>query len=246
MTSELLAVLKEVGKGIVEKTGETFIDKGKQLGDKIKEITEDNMSELTNTRIESVLNPGDGVRIKLDDIKNLTPEQLRESMQRNLNDIDVNYEEIDDKKEGLTDEEKSKIKEDTGWSDEIIESIGSWEEFEIYKDAGLTEVDIGGKKCLIKSDIDWDQIDSMGRTNKERAEQGLSPINKDGGKIELHHIGQHADSPLAELTQEEHRGKGNDSILHDKTKESEIDRYAFSRERSEHWLARVEKESEEL
>lgn len=143
-------------------------------------------------------------------------------------------------KEGLTDEEKAKIKEETGWSDEIIDAIGSWKEYEIYKNAGLVEAEIDGKKCLIRNDIDWDQKDAMGRTNKERAEQGLSPINKDGKAIELHHIGQHADSPLAELTQEEHRGKGNDTILHDKTKESEIDRQAFAGERSDHWAARAQ------
>ena len=97
---------------------------------------------------------------------------------------------------------------------------------------------------MIRNDIDWEQKDAMGRTNKERAEQGLSPINKEGKVIELHHIDQHADSPLAELTQEEHRGKGNDSILHDKTKESEIDRQAFFCERSDHWAARAQ-ESEE-
>lgn len=94
-------------------------------------------------------------------------------------------------------------------------------------------------KSVSRDDIDWNQKDAMGRTNKERAEQGLSPINKDGKIIELHHIGQHADSPLAELTQEEHRGKGNDSILHDKTKESEIDRQAFGNERSSHWESRA-------
>ena len=82
----------------------------------------------------------------------------------------------------------------------------------------------------------------MGRTNEERANQGLAPIN--GGEvIELHHIGQHTDSPLAELTREEHRGKGNDAILHDKTKESEIDRQAFAREKNNHWMERA-KESE--
>ena len=143
-----------------------------------------------------------------------------------------------DVREGLTDEERVKIKIETGWSDEIIDAIGSWEEYEIYKNAGLVEAEIGGKKCLIRSDIDWNQKDELGRTNKERVEQGLSPINKDGKKIELHHIGQHADSPLAELTQEEHRGRGNDSVLHDKTKETEIDRQAFAEERSRHWEAR--------
>lgn len=151
---------------------------------------------------------------------------------------------INEKQEGLTDEQKRRIKEETGWSDEIIDAIASIEEYEIYKKAGLVEAEINGKKCLVRSDIDWNQKDAMGRTNKERAEQGLSPVNKDGQVIELHHIGQHADSPLAELTIEEHRGKGNDLILHDKTKESEIDRQAFSTERSNHWEARAKQEND--
>lgn len=146
-------------------------------------------------------------------------------------------------KKPLGEEEKIKIKEETGWSDEIINAIGSWKEYEVYKNAGLVEAEIDGKKCLIRNDIDWEQKDAMGRTNKERAEQGLSPINKDGKVIELHHIGQHADSPLAELTPDEHRGKGNDTILHDKTKESEIDRQAFAGEKNNHWMERA-KESE--
>jgi len=255
MPIELLAAAKEAGKiakEVVEKAGEAGLEKGKQIGEKIKEVSESDISEIADKSIEDIKNAGDGVLTKLDVIKNLTPEQLRERMEQNLEQAKENMEgqkegtsESDEKtKEGLTDEEKAKIKEETGWSDEIIDAIGSWKEYEIYKNAGLVEAEIGGKKCLIRSDIDWNQKDAMGRTNKERAEQGLSPINKDGKVIELHHIGQHADSPLAELTQEEHRGKGNDTILHDKTKESEIDRQAFAGERSEHWAARAQ-ESEE-
>lgn len=256
MSVELLAATKEVGKvakEVVEKAGEAGHEKGKQIGEKIKEASESNISELVDKTIEYVKNTGDGVMTKLDEIKNLTPEQLREKMEQNLEqareNLEGKQEGTDDSdegaKDGLTDEEKAKIKEETGWSDEIIDAIGSWKEYEIYKNASLVEAEIGGKKCLIRNDIDWNQKDAMGRTNKERAEQGLSPINKDGKVIELHHIGQHANSPLAELTQEEHRGKGNDTILHDKTKESEIDRQAFAGEKSEHWAARAQ-ESEEV
>lgn len=142
-------------------------------------------------------------------------------------------------KKGLTPEEKKEIQEETGWPDEIIDKIGSMEEYEIYKNAGLQAQEIDGRWCLVRGDIDWDQVDEMGRTNQERADQGLSPINKDGKVIELHHIGQHADSPLAELTPEEHRGQGNDTILHDKSKETEIDRTVFARERSDHWDSRA-------
>lgn len=141
---------------------------------------------------------------------------------------------------GLTQEQKDKIKEETGWSDEIIDAIGSMEEYQIYKDAGLIEAEIDGRKCLINPNIDMDQKDAFGRTNKERMEQGLAPLDKNGNPIELHHIGQKNDSPLAELTQEQHRSKENYSILHDTKKDSEIDRKAFDNERENHWKARAE------
>lgn len=147
--------------------------------------------------------------------------------------------ETETRQSGLTDEEKKELKEETGWSDEIIDAIHSKEEAEIYKKAGLKEAEINGKKCLIRDDIDMDQKDELGRTNKERMENGLSPITKTGETVELHHIGQKADSPLAELTTQEHRGKGNDTILHDKQKTSEIDREAFKTEREEHWESRA-------
>jgi hypothetical protein len=144
-----------------------------------------------------------------------------------------------DKQDGLTDKEKEFIKKEKGWSDVIVDNINSFAEYEIYKNAGLTEAEINGKKCLIRGDINCEQKDSMGRSNKERAEKGLPPLNKDGKIIELHHIGQHSDSPLAELLPEEHRMNGNDTILHDKQKETEIDRQEFAKERSAYWEVRA-------
>ena len=63
-------------------------------------------------------------------------------------------------------------------------------------------------------------------------------IGKDNKPIELHHVGQGMDSPLAELESSEH--KTNDRILHDKTVDSEIDRGQFQKERVQHWKARAE------
>ncbi|MCA9765244.1 MAG: HNH/ENDO VII family nuclease [Carnobacterium sp.] len=130
------------------------------------------------------------------------------------------------------------IKEDSGWSDKIVESIHSMKEYTIYQEADLKEVQIGDQPCLTKQDINTDQIDEKGRTNSERLTKGLPPLDKNGSSIELHHIGQKSDSPLAELTIKEHRGIGNDAILHDKTKMSEIDRSSFGNERKKHWIER--------
>lgn len=237
-----MAVL-EVIASVAEKSVATVVEGAKKGAEGIKNLSDEEMKEVVKQKIEDIKTSGDAVMSKLEDIKNLTLEQLEEKMNEAIDDqISENTSETDEAEEnpeGLTDEEKAKIKEETGWSDEIIDAIGSMEEYEIYKKAELVEAEINGKKCLIHTDIDWDQKDAMGRTNRERAEQGLSPINKDGKVIELHHIGQHSDSPLAELTTEEHRGKGNDTILHNKTKESEIDRQVFAKERNDHWEARA-------
>jgi len=139
-----------------------------------------------------------------------------------------------------TEEEKRQCQFETGWPDTIIDSVRSDEESKIYIDAGLKVSEIGGKPCLERSDIVGDQKDAMGQTNKERMARGLAPLTPDGKTVELHHIGQKADSPLAELTMEQHRGKGNDTILHDKKIESEIDRIAFNAEKAEHWKRRAE------
>ncbi len=190
-------------------------------------------------KLEEVNNPKELKEFTIEEIK----EKLNELFSKGglfnkeiekTNDTDDNVE-----KQGLTEEQKNDIKKRTGWSDEIINSIGSMREAEIYIKAGLKEAEINGKKCLIRSDIDMDQKDEDGITNRERMERGLPPITKNGEKVELHHIGQKPDSPLAELTTEEHRGAGNDTILHDKQKESEIDRNEFAKERKEHWKNRA-------
>ncbi|MBP2114103.1 hypothetical protein J2Z70_004264 [Paenibacillus silagei] len=139
-----------------------------------------------------------------------------------------------------TEEEKRQCQLETGWPGTIIDSVRSSEESKIYINAGLKVSEIGGKPCLERNDIDCEQKDAMGQTNKERMARGLAPLTPDGKTVELHHIGQKADSPLAELTMEQHRGKGNDTILHDKKIESAIDRIAFNAEKAEHWKRRAE------
>ena len=110
---------------------------------------------------------------------------------------------------------------------------------------------------LERTDIDWDakipqdRIDRMrslygdevadrwsDKTNMDLIKDGKAPYGPDGERVNLHHIGQKADSPLAELTDTEH--KSNDGILHDKTKESEIERSVFRKEREAYWRNRYE------
>ncbi|MCF0185543.1 MAG: nuclease [Bacteroidaceae bacterium] len=154
-------------------------------------------------------------------------------------------------REGLTEKQKEDIKEKTGWSDKIVDSIRSNEEASVYMDAGLKEVNGN----LERTDIDWnakipqDRIDRMrsiygdevadkwaGKTNMDLIREGKAPYGPDGERINLHHIGQKSDSPLAELTDTEH--KSNDGVLHDKTKESEIERPVFRKEREAYWQNR--------
>ena len=153
----------------------------------------------------------------------------------------------------LTDEEKKKIKEETGWSDEIIDNIKNMKQYEILKNANLKEVEINGRKCLIRTDIDFDYTDADGISNRERMKRGLAPLDSKTGKpIELHHLGQKKDSPLVELTEEEHRtgeyeeGKKNQSLWHDNSKETEVhgDGNDWNKERQEHWKARVGEKEE--
>lgn len=139
----------------------------------------------------------------------------------------------------LSDETKEVLSEE-GYSDGVIDSINSEEEAAIYQEAGLECQTVNGNDALINTDIDLDQIDALGDSNLERMAKGKPPLDVNGKPIELHHVGQKADSPLAELTRAQHMEGGNCSILHDATKESEIDRGAFAKEREAHWKARAE------
>lgn len=155
--------------------------------------------------------------------------------------------------EGLSVEDKERIKVETGWSDEIVDNIKNVDEAQVYIDANLKEVNGN----LERQDIDWtqkipeDRIERMrslygddvaerwkDKTNLDLIKEGKAPYGPDGKQINLHHIGQKADSPLAELTDTEH--KTYDGVLHDKTKDSEIDRTVFRDERQKYWQARYE------
>lgn len=98
-----------------------------------------------------------------------------------------------------------------------INSFHSVDEYKVYKAAGLKSTMVNGKWAYTQ-DIDWDFMDNNGYTNAERVEiLGLAPVDNNGIAYELHHIGQNPDSPIAILTWDQHRGIGNNRILHPKT-----------------------------
>ena len=141
--------------------------------------------------------------------------------------------------EPLTEDTTKELRE-RGFPEPVTDAIGSEQEAKIYCDAELECTTVNGKDALVRTDIDLERKDAFGDSNLERMEKGKSPLDHDGRPFELHHIGQTADAPLAELTRAQHMSGGNDTILHDKLKESEIDRSDFAKERANHWQARAE------
>lgn len=142
----------------------------------------------------------------------------------------------------LTDEQKKHYKEALRCSDDVITYIRNKHEAEIYVKAGLHEETINGRKCLIRDDIDYEQISKYGQTNNERMQRGYAPYSSDKEIIKLHHIGQRDNSPLAELTDSEHSGKENNKYLHDMTSDSLVDHEKFNIVRQNHWKSRSKEE----
>lgn len=122
-------------------------------------------------------------------------------------------------KSGITIETMAEISSKTKYPLEIVKMIRSTKEGEIYiEKAGLISKVINGKPALIRQ-IDLSFESELGGemvTNLERMKRGyaaIDPVTEQA--YELHHIGQSVDSPLAILSQIEHRGKEANSILHD-------------------------------
>lgn len=224
----------------------------------IESVSSEQIKEMSETReLPDNIEDGHKLEIEQPDISfiertsrnSLIEQCLMKANETKKPEEQNNTEGTEIKKEGLTDEEKAKIKEETGWSDEIIDNIKNMKQYEILKNAGLKEVEINGRKCLIKENIDLDYTDEDGVSNRDRMARGLAPLDSKTGKpIELHHLGQKADSPLVELTEEEHRtggyedGKKNQSLWHDNTVETEVhgEGNNWDQERKAHWKERAQ------
>lgn len=190
------------------------------------------LSEIAKNRLENLKPSFDEVG------KKLSPSELLKNSEK----LDISGNKLES--QGIENEvyEKEKIAEKSNYSAEVTIKIRSVEELEIYQDEGLIESKVNDRTVLKDTSINPDLVDGKGRTNLERMEHGLAPLDENGRPYNLHHIGQSADSPLAELKDGVH--KKNDAILHDKTKPTEVhgenSGVNWDKERSEHWKARAE------
>ncbi len=132
---------------------------------------------------------------------------------------------------GLSMNEAAVIQKETKYPVEVIKQFHNIEEYEVFKAANLKSYMINGKTALIRTDIDLNLVDELGRTNLRRMELGLAPLDANGASYELHHIGQEADATLAILTQTEH----DNATLHGYKIISEINRKAFATQRRKFW-----------
>ena len=142
---------------------------------------------------------------------------------------------------GLTMNEAALIQRESKLPLEFIKSFHSMDEYTVLKKGGLTLSKVNGRMALTQN-IDWDFIGDIedGRTNAQRVIDGLAPLDQSGKPYELHHIGQMSDSPLAILTNLQH--KSNYSVLHANTGStaSNIDRNLFAKQKQDFWKALLE------
>ena len=112
-------------------------------------------------------------------------------------------------------------------------------EKQLYEQIGVKYENINGMDVYVRNDIDPIRTDALGRTNLERMEHGLAPLDETGQSVEIHHIRQNPEGPLVELKSIEH--EGNFELLHPNLESpSAIDRGEFAKIRAEHWKARAE------
>ena len=234
--------------GVLEKAGEVageVIEKAGEAAEKTAEAAAEG-AEVAPKIEEASLEKGSiTLKPNLETIKGRSLESLA------LSNVEKSAESSEGtttkEKTPLTEEDKARIKEETGWSDEIIDAIESMEQYEIYKNAGLHEGEVNGRKCLLK-DIDLDYVDpKTGKTNRELMAEGKSPIDaKSGEKIELHHMGQNFDGPFAELTENSEHGDGNHKTLHTSNEGSwrndPEQKNQYQREKCQHWKTRTQGE----
>lgn len=182
---------------------------------------------------------------KTDDIE-FYPENEGKTTEKD-EDLENKDEEPENKEgtDGVDSEVRAEIEEKSEYSSEVNDHISSVDELEVYQKAGLKEETVDGRTCLVREDLDYDYVNpKSGLTNKQLMEKGRAPYDAETGeRIELHHIGQDPDAPLAELTENSEHGEYT-SVLHKSEEESwrkddpQRNTYYNNVERPNHWIER--------
>jgi hypothetical protein len=103
-----------------------------------------------------------------------------------------------------------------------------------------TRAEVNGSRVYQRTDlIDPARVDALGRTNVQRMQQGVAPVGPDGKSMNLHHMLQTADGPLAEMTQTFHQTNHRVIHINPNTTPSGIDRGAFNTWRGDYWKTRA-------
>lgn len=100
-------------------------------------------------------------------------------------------------------------------------------------------VEFQGKKVYQRDDlIDPNRCDLDGCSSLDLMMEGRAPIGPDGKEIQLHHMLQTDDGPLAEVTASFHREYSK--VIHiDLKAPNQIDRPAFDSWRQDYWMNRA-------
>lgn len=136
----------------------------------------------------------------------------------------------------ITKQQAAVMQMESGYPVEVIKQYQNLDQYNACKEIGLTSYMVDGKNALIR-DIDLNYLDEKGRTNLQRMQSGLAPLDPTGKAYELHHLGQKVDSPLAVLTRKEHREGDNHKLWHlfEKGSEVHIDDSAWNTQRKHFW-----------
>lgn len=131
----------------------------------------------------------------------------------------------------LTMDQVATIQRESFFPPDVLKQIHSYDEYVALRNACPQTQMVNSRLALIRKDINLFRVDESGHTNLYRMLNGQAPLDMNGIPYELHHIGQRNGGTLAILTSAEH----HNPVLHNLLENSEIDRNAFVKVRSEFW-----------
>ena len=164
--------------GVLEKAGTAAVDAFKKATEKAQTISETGLREYVKEQVESGKSMEDAVTAKLDEIKNMTPAQLRERMNSfsDRHDVEKSSEAREEKEkcEGLSGEidEDASESDETGDADELSEDEINEKQREAIRDA-LERIRNGEK-------LTNEQLGNLGEMMMDQyyISKGYQPLNK--------------------------------------------------------------------